>query len=70
MSIARTAADVNITAAERARRRCDVDAAAHSSEMEGLRSSAEFRIDAEAYVDGTIDADELVARTRARYGVG
>jgi hypothetical protein len=43
--------------------------AAHSSEMEGLTSSAEYRADAAAFVEGEFDADELGRRTRARYGL-
>lgn len=43
--------------------------AAHSSEMEDLVSSPDFRADAAAYVEGTFDADELLRRTRARYGL-
>ncbi|WP_392341525.1 hypothetical protein [Leifsonia sp.] len=37
--------------------------------MEGLSSTAEFRADAAAFVEGEFDADELVRRTRARYGL-
>ncbi|MBD8535686.1 hypothetical protein IFT89_11340 [Plantibacter sp. CFBP 13570] len=60
---------MTITAAERDARRRDVAAAAHSSAMEGLEATAEYRADAEAYVDGQFDVDELVRRTRARYGL-
>ncbi len=54
------------TAAERERR---VAEAIHSSEMEGLPVGAAFREDAQEYIDGLIDSDELVARARARYGL-
>lgn len=46
-----------------------VAAAEHSSRMEGLQSSAEFREDAKSFERGRFDADELVRRTRARHGV-
>lgn len=52
--------------AERARR---VAEAIHSTEMEGLTIGAATRADAGLYVEGNIDSDELVARTRARYGL-
>lgn len=58
-----------ISAAERELRERVVADAAHSSEMEGLSSTAEFRADAAAFVEGEFDADELVRRTRARYGL-
>lgn len=51
---------------ERARR---VEAAIHSGEMEGLSVTPELRADAEAYLAGDITSSELVARTRARYGL-
>lgn len=55
-----------IPRAERERR---VAEAIHSGEMEGLQVSAAGRSDAQEYVAGRIDADELVSRTRARYGL-
>lgn len=58
-----------ISAAERELRARVVADAAHSSEMEGLASSAEYRADAAAFVEGEFDADELGRRTRARYGL-
>lgn len=58
-----------VTSVEQARRRRAVDATRHSSEMEGGRSTPEVRADQEAYVAGEISADQLVERTRARYGV-
>lgn len=54
------------TEAERARR---VAEAIHSGEMEGFTVSAAGRADAEEYIAGRIDSDELVARARARYGL-
>jgi len=55
------------TRAERAR---IVEDAAHSGEMEGLHVDADTRADADEYVAGRIDSHELVARARARYGLG
>ena len=58
-----------ISAAERELRARVVADAAHSSKMEGLTSSAEYRADAAAFVEGEFDADELGRRTRVRYGL-
>lgn len=58
-----------ISAAERERRARMVAEAAHSSAMAGLKSTPEFRADADAFVAGEIDLDELGRRTRARYGL-
>lgn len=55
------------TQAERERR---VLEAIHSGEMEGLRVSEVCLADAQEYVAGRIDSDELVARARARHGLG
>jgi hypothetical protein len=55
-----------VTQAERERL---VAEAIHSGEMEGLRLSAAGRRDAQEYIDGRIDTDELVARARARHGL-
>ena len=55
-----------ITQAERERR---VAEAIHSGEMEGLHVTPAGREDAQEYVAGRIDSDELVARARARYGL-
>ncbi len=52
--------------AERAHR---VDEAIHSGEMEGLHVTEATRADADEYVAGRIDSDELVERVRARYGL-
>ena len=46
-----------------------VEAAIHSGEIEGLTVSDATRTDADSYIAGTIDADELVDRVRARYGL-
>ncbi|MCG2797527.1 MAG: hypothetical protein L6367_03200 [Cellulomonas sp.] len=54
------------TPAERERR---VAEAIHSGEMEGLHVSAAGQADAQEYVAGSIDSDELVARARARHGL-
>lgn len=45
-------------------------AAFHSGEMEGLTVTPDTRQDAQEYVAGAITSDELVARARARYGLG
>jgi hypothetical protein len=47
-----------------------VAAAIHNGAMEGAEVTPATRADAAEYVAGRIDADELVARTRARYGLG
>ena len=52
---------------ERERR---VAEAIHSGEMEGLHVSPAGLADANEYIAGRIDSDELVARARARYGLG
>jgi len=46
-----------------------VDEAIHSAEIEGLVVSSDTRADADSYVAGQIDSQELVARVRARYGL-
>jgi hypothetical protein len=56
-----------ITPTELAEREHRVDEAIHSGEMEGLRVTAGTRADADDYVAGRIDSDELVERARARY---
>jgi len=58
-----------IAQAERQARLRAVEEAALSSEMENLRATPEYRADAEAYVAGEFDVDELVRRTRARHGL-
>lgn len=56
-----------ISAEERARRQSIVNAARHSSEMDGGRSSDEARADQDAYVAGELTLDELLARVRERH---
>jgi antitoxin VbhA-like protein len=56
--------------AERAVRAQRVAAAIHNGAMEGAVVTPATRADAADYVAGRIDADELVARTRTRYGLG
>lgn len=58
-----------ITESERAERQWRVEDAIHSNEMEGLHVNADTLADADEYA-GRIDSDELVARARARYGLG
>ncbi|MFT3875131.1 MAG: hypothetical protein QM708_01685 [Propioniciclava sp.] len=53
----------------RAEREGRVAEAIHSGEMDGVHVTPATRADAEEYVEGRIDSDELVARIRARYGL-
>jgi hypothetical protein len=46
-----------------------VAAAVHNGEMEGAIVSEATLADLDMYVTGAIDSSELVARTRARYGL-
>lgn len=50
-------------------RATQVEVAIHSAEIEGLNVSTETRSDADSYVVGRIDSNELVERVRARYGL-
>ena len=59
----------DISAIERELRERIVADAAHSSAMEGLTASAEYRADAAAYAAGEFDVDELGRRTRTRWGL-
>jgi hypothetical protein len=59
-----------ITATTAAERELRVAEAIHSGEMEGLHVDPSTRADAREYVAGRITSDELVARARARYGLG
>ncbi len=52
---------------DRAERQRRVEDAIHTNEMEGLHVNADTLADADEYVAGHIDSDELVARARARY---
>ena len=58
-----------MTDAQRVDREHQVAEAIHSGEMEGLSVSPAGRADAQEYIAGRIDSDELVARARARYGL-
>ncbi|MCF2573291.1 hypothetical protein [Brevibacterium sp. UCMA 11754] len=58
-----------LTSVGQAVRAAHVAESAHSGEMEGFSVTTETQADAESYIDGAIDADELVARTRARHGL-
>lgn len=50
-------------------RAMQVETVAQSGEIEGLTVSADTRADADSYIAGQIDSDELVDRVRARYGL-
>lgn len=58
---------MTITKRERIERERVVAEAIHSAEMEGLTVSEAAVSDSAAYIAGTIDSAELVARARARY---
>lgn len=47
-------------------RRENVTRAIHSAELEGQAVSADFTHDATEYIKGTINADQLVERTKTR----
>ncbi|WP_197085872.1 antitoxin VbhA family protein [Corynebacterium comes] len=51
------------------RRSIWVDQANHSLYLEGLLTSNEYNGDANSYVAGKISADQLVEKTRARFGL-
>lgn len=57
------------TAGHAARERA-VEDAVHSAAMEGLTVTPATRVDADEYVSGAIDVDELIARVDARHRVG
>ena len=44
-----------------------MEEAIHSGEMEGAYVSAEFRRDAEQYVEGDFSIEELMTRTKRRW---
>lgn len=44
-----------------------IEESIHSGEMEGAYVSAEFRKDAEEYVQGEISIEELMTRTKRRW---
>ena len=54
---------------DRAARERAVSEAVHSAGMEGLTLSDEALADAELYVVGEIDVDELIQCTHVRYGL-
>lgn len=54
------------TTTERARR---VSVARHNGRMEGVDVSPATRADADDYIAGALSAPDLLARTRARYGL-
>lgn len=56
----------DLTPEERARRRRAVQAARHSSEMEGGRSSVQARADQDAYSRGELTVEDLLERVRRR----
>lgn len=58
-----------LTANEQTRRERAVAESIHSGEMEDSRVTQAARADSAEYIAGKIDSDELVARTRARYGL-
>lgn len=60
------ASTIATTVAERELR---VAEAIHNGEMEGLTVTAAGRQDAQEYIAGRIDSDELVERARSRYGL-
>lgn len=54
------------TTTERARR---ASVARHNGRMEGVEVTPEMRADADEYISGALSAADLLARTRARYGL-
>lgn len=60
---------VTSTATTMTQREQRVAVAIHSGEMEGLTVTPAGHTDAGEYVSGRIDADELIARVRACYGL-
>jgi hypothetical protein len=67
MSISTTHRTTREADADERRRR--VEQLVHSGEMEGLRVTDATRADAEEYIAGSIDSDELLERVQTRYGV-
>lgn len=61
--------DPSLSNAERQRRVAALDQVRHSIEMEGLSVDPETLADGEKYAEGNITIEELVQRTRARYGL-
>ena len=54
---------------EKARRRAVFEDGVHSAYLDGGMVTDAFRADAEEYINGIIDTDELLKRTQIRYGV-
>ena len=54
---------------ERDRRASLVAAGIQSARLEGGDVTAHYRRDAQEYIEGQIDADALIERTRSRYGL-
>ncbi len=58
-----------LSPAEIARRRFELEQAEHSGKMEGLHITPAARADAEEWAAGRMDIDEVIRRGRARYGL-
>ncbi len=56
-------------ARQQVERREKVADAVHSGRLEGRDPSPQFLADAKKYADGKIEAEEVVERTRKRYGL-
>jgi hypothetical protein len=54
---------------EKARRRAAFEDGIHSAYLDGGMVTDAFRADAEEYINGIIDTDELLKRTQRRYGI-
>ena len=54
---------------EKARRRAAFEDGVHSAYLDGGMVTDAFRADAEEYINGIIDLDELLNRTQRRYGL-
>lgn len=54
---------------EKARRRAAFEDGVHSAYLDGGMVTDAFRADAEEYINGIIDLEEMRKRLRKRYGV-
>ena len=54
---------------EKARRRAAFEDGIHSAYLDGGMVTEAFRADAEEYINGIIDLDEMHKRLRNRYGI-
>lgn len=54
---------------ERDRRAALVAEGIQSARLEGGDVTDDYRRDAQDYIEGRVDADALIARTRTRYGL-